>query len=279
MYLRKSLSLTNQSVMINIKSTKTIKLYLLFAASFLLVMGCAEQKKTDETAGIESEEASGPAFNPDNSDPKAIELADKVIEAHGGTEAWDEKRYISWNFLGARDLIWDKYTGLVKIDFPRAETQYIVNINQDTGRVKVKGELITDQDSLQKMIIQAEQIWVNDSYWLVFPFKLKDPGVHLRYQGMDTTLAGEQAEVIALQFDSVGYTPQNKYLAYISPETHLIMQWDYYQNASDSAAAFQQLWSDYKDFDGIKLAAGRAERRLENIKVSNEIDSLVFEAF
>lgn len=251
-----------------------MKFYLVIISSFLIV-SCAEKKETVDT----SEAVKGPVFNAENSDPEAIALADKVIAAHGGAEAWNEKRYISWNFLGVRDLIWDKYTGLVRIDFPRATTQYIVNINQDTGRVKVSEELIVDQDSLKKMLNQAEQIWVNDSYWLVFPFKLKDPGVQLKYQGNDTTLAGEPAEVIALQFDSVGFTPQNKYLAYINPETHLIMQWDYYQNASDSAAAFQQLWSDYKDFDGIKLAAGRAERRLENIQVSNEIDTTVFERF
>ncbi|PTB97965.1 hypothetical protein C9994_00450 [Marivirga lumbricoides] len=256
-----------------------MKNYLLLITILALITGCSEQKKAEIASETENETIETSGFNPESSDPEAVDLADKVIAAHGGTEAWNEKRYISWNFLGVRDLVWDKYTGLVRIDFPRAETQYIVNINEDSGRVKVKNELITDQDSLQKMITQAEQIWVNDSYWLVFPFKLKDPGVRLKYIGSDTTLAGEKAEVIALQFDSVGYTPQNKYMAYINPETYLIMQWDYYQNASDSTAAFQQLWSDYKDFDGIKLAAGRADRRLENIKVSNEIDTAVFEQF
>ncbi|MBK6267106.1 hypothetical protein JKA74_18825 [Marivirga sp. S37H4] len=239
--------------------------------SFFLI-SCQEQKQKEQTVIQDNA-----VFEPGNSDSQAIVLADKVIEAHGGMEKWNKIRYVSWNFLGARDLVWDKYTGLVRIDFPGAESQFIININEDTGQVRVKNKLIKEPDSLKNLIDRGKQIWVNDSYWLIFPFKLKDPGVRLDYIGKDTTLAGESAEVISLQFDSVGYTPKNKYKAYINPETYLIMQWDYFKNTNDSTASFSNLWSDYKDFEGIKLAAGRDERRLDNIQLSNELDTAVFE--
>lgn len=252
-------------------------LILLIASAFFIV-SCSE-KQGDTSQETEVQQVEEAAFDPAESDEKAITLADKVIAAHGGKDNWNEKRYISWNFLGARDLVWDKYTGLVRIDFPNANTKFIVNINEDTGRVMVNNKLITQTDSLAVLVDRGKQIWVNDSYWLIFPFKLKDPGVQLQYVGSDTTLAGETAEIIALQFDSVGYTPQNKYQAYINPETYMVMQWDYFQNASDSAATFSNLWSDYKDFDGVKLSAGRGERKLGNIKVSDEVEEGVFSEF
>ncbi len=250
---------------------------LLFAIPLFLFSCSEKQPETKQEQNVQTVEES--AFDPSKSDAKAVALADKVIAAHGGAETWNEKRYISWNFLGARDLVWDKYTGLVRIDFPNANTKFIVNIKEDTGRVMVNDKLITDPDSLATMVDRGKQIWVNDSYWLVFPFKLKDPGVQLQYVGSDTTLAGNRAEVISLQFDSVGFTPQNKYQAYINPETYMIMQWDYFQNATDSAATFSNLWSDYQDFDGVKLSAGRGERKLGNIKISDTVEEDVFSEF
>lgn len=243
----------------------------------ILFASCGEKPKEEKSETQNSTEK--PSFNAENSDPKAVLLANKVIEAHGGVQEYNQTRFIAWNFLGVRDLVWDKYTGLVRIDVVDKETTYIININEDTGSVKLNNKIIKDHDSLNNYIDKGKQIWVNDSYWLVFPFKLKDSGVRLSYIGQDTTLAGDKAEVISLQFDSVGYTPQNKYKAYINPETYLIMQWDYYRNANDSTASIRNLWSDYKDFDGIKFSAGRGERRLSNIRVSNEIDSAVFEMY
>jgi hypothetical protein len=252
-----------------------MKNYLLLITLVFFMFSCSDKSDQQESTAQETE-LEGPAFDPADSDEKAIALADSVIKAHGGMDAWNEKRYISWNFLGARDLVWDKYTGLVRIDFPNGSTKFIVNVNEDTGSVMIENKIITDPDSLAMLIDRGKQIWVNDSYWLIFPFKFKDPGVKLKYMGADTTLAGETAEVIALQFDSVGYTPQNKYMAYINPENFKILQWDYYQNASDTAATFSNLWSDYKDYDGIKLSAGRGERQLGNIKVTDTVQEGLF---
>ena len=69
------------------------------------------------------------------SDPKAIEIADKVMEAMGGKKAWDETRHITWNFFGTRVLTWDKWTGNVRIDFLRDKSVILMNINTDTGKV------------------------------------------------------------------------------------------------------------------------------------------------
>lgn len=243
------------------------------------VFACQTKEKSQEQESETKTVDKGPQFNPENSDQEAIELADKVMQAHGGKEAWNNTRYIAWNFLGFRDLIWDKYTGDVRIDFPRENSTYLININDNTGKVKIGDRELSKGDSLDQYIERGKQIWVNDSYWLVFPFKFKDPGVSLTYHGQDTTLSGKDAEVISLTFEQVGFTPQNKYNAYIDPKTHMILQWDYYQNASDSAASFSNEWSDYKKYDNIYLSSGRGERSLNDIKVAQEWDKTVFEQF
>jgi len=249
---------------------------LVLASAF----ACQPKEKSEQSDKASLEQpTNSPSFNPEKSDAEAVALADKVIAAHGGEESWNKTRYIAWNFLGARDLIWDKYTGNVRIDFSGENSTYLININEDTGRVKVGDRELTKNDSLDRYIERGKQIWVNDAYWLVFPFKFKDPGVQLTYQGQDTTLAGEEAEVISLTFEEVGFTPQNKYNAYIHPETHLILQWDYFRNASDSTASFSNLWSDYKKYGDIYLSSGRGERSLGNIKVAQEWDDTVFQKF
>lgn len=259
-----------------------MKNLLLLTAFVLTLFACQPSEKADTQQENEKQDSTSldqQTFNPENSDEKAIELADKVIEAHGGKESWNNTRYISWNFLGARDLVWDKYTGDVRIDFPSQNSTYLINIKADTGRVRIGDRELTKSDSLSKYIERGKQIWVNDSYWLVFPFKLKDPGVQLKYEGIDTTKNGLEAETISMTFEKVGFTPQNKYKVYINPETHMILQWDFYRNASDSAASFQNVWSDYQQYGDIMLASKRDERVLGDIKVSQEWDEGVFEEF
>ena len=102
---------------------------------------------------------------------------------------------------------------MLELIFLEEESTYLININENTGSVKIGDRELTKSDSLDKYLERGKQIWVNDSYWLVFPFKLKDPGVQLKYDGQDTTKNGKEAEVISLTFGKVGFTPQNKYKA------------------------------------------------------------------
>jgi hypothetical protein len=38
-------------------------------------------------------------FDLENSDPKAIEIADKVMEACGGRAQWDNAHFLRWTFF------------------------------------------------------------------------------------------------------------------------------------------------------------------------------------
>lgn len=219
------------------------------------------------------------SFNEAGSDPEAIALADSVMLAMGGRKAWDNTRFISWTFFGRRNLLWDKKEGNVRIEIPSDSTVMMVNVFDKKGKALMQGNEITETDSLAKLMDRAEAIWINDAYWLIMPFKLKDSGVTLKYKGQDTTLTGKPAEVLTLTFDNVGNTPQNKYQVYIDPDSKLVVQWDYFSKAEDEAPRISSPWTDYKQYGQILLSSGRGNRGLSNIAVYDEVPQEVFTDF
>jgi hypothetical protein len=217
--------------------------------------------------------------NSNNNDPKAAAIANEVMEAMGGEKAWDNARHLHWNFFGARTLIWDKWTGDVRIDIPKEEVTYLLNINTMKGKAMVKETEVTDIAELEKALEKAKSIWINDSYWLVMPFKLQDPGVTLTYEGEKATETGAMSDVLGLTFENVGLTPQNKYLVYVDKGSHLVTQWAFYRNASDEKPGFVLPWGEYKSYNKLMLSGERGERDLTDIKVLEKLPRSVYNSF
>jgi len=185
------------------------------------------------------------------------------MEASGGRANWDAVDTLHWNFFGMRDLVWNKKTGDVTITSEKEKYEMKVNVWTNEGAVVRNGEAVTNPDSLKIFLNQAKEIWINDSYWLALPFKLKDSGVQLKYIGDGMTQDSIAAEVLELTFKSVGVTPENKYLIYVDKKTNLVSQWDFYVKADDPQARFSMPWKGYKKVDGILLSEDRGQRRIE----------------
>ncbi|MEM7369216.1 MAG: hypothetical protein AAF587_11500 [Bacteroidota bacterium] len=252
--------------------------YLLLCLSICCYAACSgpQSAKNSATAPpMTNPPAEG--FDANGSDAQAIEIADKVMESMGGRSAWDQTRFIKWTFFGFRTLTWDKLEGRVRIEIPRDSAVYLVNVFTKQGKAWEKGQAVTDSDSLALRMKKAESIWINDSYWLVMPFKLKDSGVTLKHLGEGSTAAGP-AELLELTFKEVGVTPQNKYHVWVDKQTHLVNQWAFFRNADDPDARFTMPWLDYTPHGEILLSGDRGERKLENISVSQSMDDAVFEA-
>jgi len=201
-------------------------------------------------------------FNAAGSDAKAIAIADQVMDAMGGRKAWDATRYITWNFFGRRTLLWDKKAGQVRIDIPGDNSTYIVDLNKETGQIKHKGTVMTQADSIKKYAGVAKSIWINDSYWLVMPYKLKDSGVTLKYKGEMPTEAGVASDVLELTFENVGRTPENRYLVYVDKNTHMVTQWQHFRKASDEKPGMSTPWNNYQKQGKIMLSGDRGGNRL-----------------
>jgi len=219
-------------------------------------------------------------FDSTGSDPEAIWVADDAIAASGGVQAWNETRIIKWNFFGRRWLLWDKEHGKVRIENVANDTKMILDINTKTGKVFKDGKEWTDPDTLTRYLEMAYRTWINDSYWLAMPFKMKDPGVHLRYLREDTTLTGISCDVLGITFDSVGVTPQNKYEVWVGKNSSLVAQWAYFPNASDSLPSIVSLWDGYVKYGNIFLSGDRGEKRqMTGIKVYESLPAAIFENF
>lgn len=217
-------------------------------------------------------------FDLANSDPAAMELADSIMNAMGGRRNWDNTRFISWNF-GRRDLVWDKMNGRVRIESQRDSTVYLVNVQTGEGRVQIKDQEITQTDTLQKLLAKAKSIWINDSYWLVMPFKLKDTGLTIKYLGEDT-IKSSKYNVVELTFKEVGDTPQNKYRIMIDIEDNLVKQWSYYKDASQDSATSIWPFDNYQKYGNILLSADRSDGRgPKSVRVDESLPDEVFTSF
>ncbi len=219
-------------------------------------------------------------FDLAGSDAKAIEIADRVMAAMGGRDAWDATRYLRWRFFGRRLHVWDKHAGRIRIEGVGREDQkpYVILMNLHTkeGRAWRGGEEITDPAELAEMLDQGESIWINDSYWIVMPYKLKDTGVTLKYAGRGTMADGRPAEVLELTFKDVGDTPENKYRVYVADDSGLVEQWDFYRNAADEEPGFKTPWHDWQRYGRILLSDNRGENGHTEVAVFDELPDSVF---
>jgi hypothetical protein len=219
-------------------------------------------------------------FDMANSDPRAVEIADSIMIAMGGRKNWDNTRYISWNFFGGRDLIWDKRDNKVRIESFKDSITYLVDLDKLKGRVSVRGQEIKEPDSLSKMLSKGKSIWINDSYWLLMPFKLKDTGLTLKYIGEDTLTTGAKCNVLELTFKDIGDTPQNKYRIFVDENDNLVKQWSYYSNASQDSANFTRPWDNYQKYGDILISADRSDGGgPKNVKVDDNLPEKIFTEF
>lgn len=210
------------------------------------------------------------------SDPKAIAIADEVMEAMGGEENWNKTRYLQWNFFGRRLWYWDKHTGDIRCEIDGNGVRIAMNINDKTGNVFAHDMVQSHPDSLDKFLNMGYRMWINDSYWLVMPFKLKDPGTTIKYQGQKSSTDTTLCDVLELTFTDVGVTPDNKYLIYVDPVSHRVVQWDYFREYSDTEPRMSTPWTGYQKYDEILLSDGRGKRGLSDIHVYKRLPRKLF---
>ncbi|MEC3906074.1 hypothetical protein VOI54_03535 [Tamlana sp. 2201CG12-4] len=209
-----------------------------------------------------------------NSD-KAVTIANDVVKAMGGMENYNNTRFIQWDF-GKRILYWDKWTGDVRIENPEKAQVVLVNINTLTGKAYENGNLVTDKVQTKSMIDQGKRWWINDSYWLVMPWKLEDPGVTLTYVSTEKLPDGQMADVLQLTFNAVGVTPQNKYYIYVDQKDKLIKQWAFFKDFNDKEPRFTMPWDNYQKAGTILLSFNRSDFGPKNVVVKQEFNPKLF---
>ena len=214
-----------------------------------------------------------------NQDEKEVsKIVDQIESAMGGRKAYDAIQTLEWNFVG-RKLYWNKWTGDVRVENPKDNQVVLVNINTMKGQAFENGILITDTDKSTALLQRAKEWWINDSYWLVMPWKLKDTGVNLSYVKEDKLEDGKDAIILQMTFDGVGVTPENKYWVYVEKDTKLIKQWAFYKNFNDENPAFLKPWSDYKEVAKVLFSYDRMNEKVgpTNVVANKDYGTDIFQ--
>lgn len=252
------------------RTSKGSALIFMFVVG-LMLMACNKQIASQTTANANPP---APGFNVAASDAKAIALADEVMRKLGGRENWDKTHYVVWRFFGRRLHVWDKWTGNIRVE--RTDETVLMNINTKQGRAWKNGAEVTHPDSLAKSLKGGYEAWVNDSYWVFMPYKLKDSGVTLKYMGEGKMADSTAAEILQLTFENVGVTPQNKYLIYVDKTTKLVGHWDYFTNASDEKPRVSNVWGNWQRFGNIMLSDDRGRGKHTDFAVFETLPASVF---
>ena len=253
------------------------KTFIFISFSCCLLLSCGKTKKETPTP---YENPSAEGFDLAHSDPAAVELADSVMSAMGGRKNWDDTQFISWTANGERNITWDKQQDRVRIESLKDSTTYILNTKTMVGRVQVKGQEVTIPDSLISRLAKAKSMWINDSYWLVMPFKLKDSGITLKYLGEDTLKTGGRCNVLELTFSNTQNKPQYKYTVFVDIKDNLVKQWAFYNEASRETADWVKTWDNYQTYGKILLSADRSEGGgPQNVKVDETLDDKLLQQF
>ncbi len=201
-------------------------------------------------------------------------IVKEVVEAIGGQENYDNTRFIQWDF-GKRSLYWDKWTGDVRVESPQQDLIILLNINTLQGKVYKEGKSVKDPEKLKKLLVKGKNWWINDSYWLVMPWKLQDPGVILNYIGKEKE-GNIHYHILQLTFDGVGVTPQNKYHVFVDQKDHLIKKWSFYKTVEDESPRFTGVWDNYQKAGDILLSYNRKGFGPKNVIVKQEYDKAIF---
>ncbi len=231
-----------------------------------------------------AEGSDGPAAQPTTSETRAKDLAEQTLEAMGGREGLAATRYFRFNFFGFRLHHWDSHSGDHRLEGKTREGEsYVVlhNINSRQGSAWLDGQPLQGE-KLDEWLKNAHSAWINDVYWLLMPYKMLDPGVHLTYDG-EETLDGVVYDKVLLTFDQVGLTPGDRYWAYLNRETGLMDRWAYFlQDWEADRQPTHWQWTDWQRYGRILLSPrrfnpdGEREALLSDLAVFDRLPKDVF---
>ncbi len=167
----------------------------------------------------------------------ADSLAWRVTEGAGGLKAWNALPGVAFEWAVVQDTVerirtrhvWDKKKNRVRSEWPVGQDSIAVAVYElegfdpdaPAGQVAINnGAVLTGQDATDRLA-EAHARFVNDSYWMIAPLKVLDPGVR---RDLDNDGVFER---LAISFDGVGLTPGDRYWIEVDDVTGSMTGWSY----------------------------------------------------
>lgn len=216
------------------------------------------------------------AFAQDAGEAKlgADALAKNVVEATGDPTELDKLAFTfvvekGGEEVASRRHIWQPQAGKLEVKAGE-QTINLANLH-DHDLSKLADDPKANAETWKKVAPEsspeeAAKAWawfVNDSYWLLVPSKLFDPGVNRKLD--------EQGRLV-LTFGDVGLTPGDRYMMTVDRDDWRVERWDF---VLESGRKGGFAWSDYQKVGPLTLSTKRVADdgnfviRFENVVASD----------
>jgi hypothetical protein len=228
--------------------------------------------------------------------PSADDIARRSFDILGGTTAWEKARYLSFTFNVERDgkltssypQRLDRYTGLYRVSGKKQDGtpfEVVMNLRTRQGRGTQNGAAVTDPAQLKDLLELGYTRFINDTYWLLMPLKMFDPGAHRTYDGERTDSCGRTWDLVKLTFDEgVALAPGDVYWPWINRDTGVVEEWDMkLQNMKPEDPPVQVIFRDYRRIAGLLISVRREVRgknqivRLDDLQILPDVPKGAFE--
>ncbi|MFO8146333.1 MAG: hypothetical protein ACQEWG_04545 [Bacteroidota bacterium] len=148
------------------------------------------------------------------------------------------------------------FTFNVKVnDTMRTERSWKWFPKENKVELTEKGETFSysKEGDLDEEETQIDQKFINDKYWLLFPYELIWSEYDMGYnRNAVAPISQEEMHQITVKYaDTSGYTPGDTYLIYFDEDDKMIREWTY---QSAGGRSLSTTWEDYETFNGITIA-------------------------
>ncbi len=137
--------------------------------------------------------------------PEADLLAEKMLKAID-KPAWDTTQWIQWSYSNRGIITWDRHRHLVKIEWKNGKSA-LVNPDNRKGLAFLNGQPL-EGDNADALVQKATSDFFNDSFWLLAPNKVFDPGT-LR---SIVPIKNSDDQGLLVSYSTGGVTPGDSYL-------------------------------------------------------------------
>ena len=187
--------------------------------------------------------------NYENTEAVETSEIEKIAEAHG-IDAFEKIERLQYTFNVERDStvivsrtwIWDRTSG-----------EITSMSNEDTTTYT--------RTSLNEALKNTDHRFINDKYWLLFPFQLIwDSNMTYTNAGLQNApISGQQMTKLTIQYGNEGgYTPGDAYDLYLD-EGWIIREWEFRKGGKEGPGSMVT-WEDYISVMGIKVATNHQNK-------------------